>query len=70
MNGRYGRPGDRAARTPQRSIYLLLVDGPALARAGLANDVRDGSSLTEGMGRNRVGVFLPGLVSALPSPLS
>lgn len=70
MDGRYGRPGDRAARAPQRSIYFLLVDGPALARAGLASDVRDGSSLTEGMGRNRVGVFLRGLVSALPSPLS
>lgn len=55
-------------RAPQRNIYLLLADGPALAR--LARDGRDGSSLAEGMGRNGVELLLRGLVSALPNSLS
>lgn len=63
-------PGDRAVRAPQRNIYLLLADGPALARAGLARDGRDGSSLAEGMDRNGVELLLRGLVSALPNSLS
>lgn len=53
----------------ETSIYLLLEDGPALARARLARYDRDDSSLTEGMGGNGVGILLHGLVSALSSPL-
>lgn len=68
---RYGCfTGDGAARAPQRNIYVpSTCRYPALPGAGLARYDRAGSRLTEGMGRNWVGILLSGLVSALLSPL-